>query len=50
MSEIDLFIEDDEDVDNQSNKYLMFKQASNFFPGFQFCSSGWKQRITGKFK
>ena len=25
MSEIDLFIEDDEDVDNQSNKYLMFK-------------------------
>ena len=24
MSEIDLFIEDDEDVDNQSNKYLMF--------------------------
>lgn len=24
MSEIDLFIEDDEDIDNQSNKYLMF--------------------------
>ena len=25
MSEIDLFIEDDEDVDNQSTKYLMFQ-------------------------
>ncbi len=25
MSEIDLFIEDDEDVDNQISKYLMFK-------------------------
>lgn len=25
MSEIDLFIEDDEDVDNQLSKYLMFK-------------------------
>ena len=25
MSDIDLFIEDDEDVDNQSNKYLMFQ-------------------------
>jgi len=28
MSEIDLFIEDDEDVDNQSNKYLMFALGS----------------------
>ena len=28
MSDIDLFIEDDEDDDNQSNKYLMFNLGS----------------------